>query len=198
MSTSVGSYARWLGAMSKIPIFDLDGTLLDSDAALMAPFLALGVAREEITFGHVVADECARLGIDLDDYVSRYDIDAAQPFPGVSDLLGRLSQWGVCSNKHPDSARAELARLRWTPDVALFADAFDGPKRLGPVLDAMGLSPSDAVFVGDTDHDRACARSAGVDFILAGWNPRARPRPGDVVAHDPLEVEALLSSMPGG
>jgi HAD superfamily hydrolase (TIGR01549 family) len=183
--------------MIKIPIFDLDGTLLDSDAALIAPFLALGVPREEITFGHVVADECTRLGIALDDYVSRYDVGAAQPFPEVTDLLARLSQWGVCSNKHPDSGRAELDRLGWTPDIALFADAFDGPKCIDPVLEAMGLCPSQAVFIGDTDHDRACARSAGVDFILAGWNPRARPQPGDLVAQTPLEVEAMLSSMPG-
>ncbi|MEY2591194.1 MAG: hypothetical protein QOJ67_3178, partial [Acidimicrobiaceae bacterium] len=29
-----------------VPLFDLDGTLLDSDEALAAPFVALGVARE--------------------------------------------------------------------------------------------------------------------------------------------------------
>ena len=45
----------------RIPVFDLDGTLLDSDAALVAPFVALGVPPERITFGHVLADECAAL-----------------------------------------------------------------------------------------------------------------------------------------
>ena len=48
---------------SVVPIFDLDGTLIDSDAALVAPFVALGVPREAVTFGHVLQDECDRLGL---------------------------------------------------------------------------------------------------------------------------------------
>ena len=42
-----------------LPIFDFDGTLLDSDAALVAPFVALGVRAEDVTFGALLADECA-------------------------------------------------------------------------------------------------------------------------------------------
>ena len=42
--------------MVLVPIFDLDGTLLDSDAALCGAFVALGVPHESVTFGHVPAD----------------------------------------------------------------------------------------------------------------------------------------------
>jgi HAD superfamily hydrolase (TIGR01549 family) len=176
-------------AMSgRYAIFDLDGTLVDSDAALVAPFVALGVEPEAITFGHVLADECARLGIAVDDYLAAYDEGAVMPFPGVEAMLGRLDEWAVCSNKHATAGRAELLRLGWTPRVALFSDAFDGPKRLGPVLELLGRTGDDVVFVGDTDHDRACAQAIGAPFLLAGWNPRARPRQGDVVLDDPAEV----------
>ncbi|MCX7620406.1 MAG: HAD-IA family hydrolase [Acidimicrobiales bacterium] len=178
--------------MTRIPIFDLDGTLLDSDAALTAAFAELGVAPEQVTFGHVLAEECARLGIAVEDYVSQYDVTAAEPFPGIEEMLSRLERWGLCSNKHPDSGRAELARLGWSPEVALFADAFNGPKRLGPALDAMGVAPEQAVFIGDSDHDRLCARSAGVEFVVAGWNPRARAEPGDFVATEPLVICQVL------
>ena len=61
-----------MGALELV-VFDLDGTLVDSDAALVAPFVALGVRREEVTFGHVLADECARLGITVDDYLDHFD-----------------------------------------------------------------------------------------------------------------------------
>ena len=176
----------------RIPLFDLDGTLLDSDEALVAPFLALGVDRAELTFGHVLDDECARLGIAVDDYLSRYDEGAAKPFPGVEDLVATLDRWAVCSNKHPRSGRAELARLGWRPEVSLFAAAFGGPKRLEPVLDALGLAPEAVLFVGDTAHDRACAEAVGCRFVLAAWNPRADPRPGDLVASTPAEVLDLL------
>jgi HAD superfamily hydrolase (TIGR01549 family) len=176
----------------RIPLFDLDGTLLDSDEALAAPFVALGVDRADVTFGHVLEAECERLGLEVEDYLAHYDELAATPFPGVEELVARLDRWAVCSNKHPRSGRAELARLGWKPDASFFADAFDGPKRLEPVLDALGLDASAVLFVGDTAHDRACAQAVGCPFVLAGWNPRAEPRAGDLVASRPAEVLALL------
>jgi HAD superfamily hydrolase (TIGR01549 family) len=176
-----------------VAVFDLDGTLLDSDAALVAPFVALGVPLEQVTFGHVLADECERLGISVDDYLDRYDLDAAQPFPGVDELVSGLERWALCSNKHPRAGRAEVARLGWTPDAALFSDAFGGgPKRLPPVLDAVGLSGEDILFVGDTGHDRACAAEVGCRFALAGWNPRAEPEEGDIVLEKPADLWAVL------
>ena len=178
--------------MERIAVCDLDGTLLDSDAALAAAFVALGVAPEEITYGHVLAEECARFGLDVQGYIDAYDTTAARPFTGVIELVDMLTTWAVCSNKHPDSGRAELTRLGWSPDVSLFADAFDGPKSLPPVLEILGVDADRIVFLGDTAHDRRCAREVGAVFALAGWNRRAQPEAGDLVLHHPLELLALL------
>lgn len=176
-----------------VPVFDLDGTLLDSDAALVAPFVALGVPAEDITFGHTLAAECARLGISVDDYLDTYDVEAARPFPGAHELVAGLDRWAVCSNKHPRGGIPELARLGWSPDVALFADAFDyAGKSLGPLLAAMELSAEEIVFVGDTEHDRRCAVDVGCRFAWAGWNPRATPTPGDHVLLAPGDLTDLL------
>lgn len=177
---------------ARLPVFDLDGTLLDSDEALAAAFVALGVPRSEVTFGHVVDQECARLGISVDEYVACYDTDAARPFPGVAELLDRLERWALCSNKRPESARAELDRLGWRPEVALFADSFDGAKRLEPVLEQLGVTGTDVVYVGDTAHDRACAADVGAPFALAAWNPRAVAGPMDMVLREPAELLAVL------
>ncbi len=179
--------------MALVPVFDLDGTLVDSDEALAAAFVALGVPRRSVTFGHVLEAECERLGIGLADYLDAYDEDQAQPFTGVAALVAELSFWAVCSNKHPRSGRAELARLGWHPQVALFSDAFDGPKQLEPVLAAIGMGATDVVFVGDTAHDRACAAAVGARFALAGWNPRAQPETGDLVLTRPQDLLAVLA-----
>ena len=129
-------------------IFDLDGTLIDSDEALIQPFLALGMERDRITFGHPIEEACREWGIDLARYVELYDTTEAQPFAGA-EALG------------------------WTPKVAFFSDAFNGAaKRCEPVIEALGLQPDQVIFVGDTEHDEACAGSAGCEFIWAGWNPR--------------------------
>jgi phosphoglycolate phosphatase-like HAD superfamily hydrolase len=151
-----------------------------------------GVPREDVTFGHVLDAECARLGIAVEDYVAAYDSAEVTAFPGVQDLVDRLDRWAVCSNKVRASGLLELEVLGWTPDVALFADDFGGPKRLPPVLDAMGVAGADVVFVGDTAHDRAVAAEVGARFALAGWNARAVPEPGDAVLASPIDLLALL------
>jgi HAD superfamily hydrolase (TIGR01549 family) len=176
-----------------VPIFDLDGTLLDSDAALSDAFVALGIPRESITFGHVLADECARLGVSIEAYLQAYDHGAALPFPGIEEMLAGLSRWGLCSNKHSSSGRTELARLGWKPAAALFSEDFGGPKRLDLVLETLGLDAADAMFVGDTDHDRACAARAGVPFALAGWNPRAAASGTHTVLAHPGDLLPLLA-----
>ena len=180
-------------ARYRLAICDLDGTLVDSDAALSDAFVALGVDRSAITYGHVLAEECERLGLDVEDYLDAYDPTRAMPFPGVTEMINSLGRWAVCSNKHPRSGHAELLRLGWTPEVSFFADAFNGPKILAPVIDALDIDPSDVVFLGDTTHDRQCALQAGATFALAGWNPRVEARTGDLVLSHPLELLELLA-----
>ncbi len=177
----------------RVPVFDLDGTLVDSDAALLAPFTALGVPSSEL--GLPLDEACALAGVTVADYLAHYDSSLVEPFPGVADLLASLERWAVCSNKHPDSGRAELARLGWTPEVAVFAEPGAGPKALSPVLGALDLDPAQVVFVGDTVHDAACAAAIGCDFLLAGWNARARDVPATTMLSHPLEVlDHLLGS----
>jgi HAD superfamily hydrolase (TIGR01549 family) len=173
-------------------IFDLDGTLLDSDRALVNAFVRCGVAAESVTFGHLITDECARLGIPLDDYVAAYDPSDVQPFAGVGELLASLDRWAIASHKDRAMAQAELRALGWSPEVALFAQDFDGPKSLELVLAALGLGSGEVLFVGDTAHDRSAALAAGVRYVVAGWNVRAERRSGDIVADRPGDIIGLL------
>lgn len=178
-------------------IFDWDGTLLDTDEALVAPFLALGVAREDVPWGNPLGEACAALGIDMAAYLDAYDPELAQPWPGVHELISAVEArgvpWAVCSNKHPDGGDVEMAALGWRPAGVWWSDAFQGkPKRLGPVLEGLGVAASEVLFVGDTEHDLLAAREVGATFVLAGWNPRASveevpasdvlARPSDVLA----------------
>ena len=168
-------------------VFDLDGTLIDSDAALQAPFVALGIDPATVPWGLPLPDACRRVGISVVDYLEHYDETLAAPYEGVDELLAALPRWGVCSNKHPDSGPAELERLGWAPAATWFNPGL-GPKRLAPVLDLLQVTPDRVLFVGDTSHDAACAREAGCAFALAGWNPRAIRSEQAIVLEHPSEV----------
>jgi len=180
----------------RVPLFDFDGTLVDSDAALAAPFEALGIAPEaRPPLGLPLVEACDRVGITVEDYLAHYDPSVAEPFPGIPALLAALPRWGLASNKQRDSGRRELARLGWTPEAAFFSDDFGGlEKELAPLLAVLDLRPEQALYVGDTHHDRTCARALGMPFVLAGWNPRARAsaEPDDLVLDHPKELLELL------
>jgi HAD superfamily hydrolase (TIGR01549 family) len=174
-------------------IFDFDGTLVDSDEELVRAFVVLGVERSEITFGHAIAEEVDRLGLSLEGYADAYREDVVQPFPGVSDVVVQLGRWALCSNKHPRSGAAELARLGWEPELAVFSDHFDwAHKHLGPVLELMGLRADQVAMVGDSGGDARCAAEVGCDMVWAGWNPRvAAADPDGIVLQRPEELLGL-------
>lgn len=178
----------------ELVVFDFDGTLVDSDEALLVPFDDLGVPREEVIMGSAVAEECDRLGVSMEDYVSAYDTEVVHPFAGVAAMLSALPRWAIVSNKHPVSARAELRRLGWAPEIVLCADHFAWQhKSLRPILETTGLGPGEIVLVGDSAGDVRCAEEVGCRFVWAGWNPRVvAAAPKGETAATPRDLLALL------
>ncbi len=120
----------------------------------------------------------ARLALFLDYYGAHVAVESA-PYPGVRETLAKLKgrghKLGVCTNKPHGMSVKLLAALGLEGcfEAVLGGDSLavrkpHGGHLLG-VLEAMGAEPGDAVMVGDSENDVACARAAGVPVIVVSY-----------------------------
>jgi len=134
----------------------------------------------------------------------RSDYAHTAPFPGVVEMLRQLRaqgmRTGIVSNKFDAGVRALAEQC--------FPDLFDAvrgelpptPRKPDPtsllrMLDELGISPDEAVYVGDTNIDVKTARNAGVRAVGVSWGyDSANPLPIDALdayVNDPAELVAL-------
>ena len=185
--------------MTKLAIFDCDGTLVDSGgtirAALEQAFEAHGLQcpPQEVTkkvIGLSLMESMAVLvpGGDhaaLTDSYKQAFFDmrgvgrVEEPlFDGIPELLDRLEAdgWllGVATGKSDRGLshcleRHGLARRFVTRQTADRNPSKPHPAMAIAAMVEAGAEPARTVFVGDTGWDMGCARNAGVGAIGAGW-----------------------------
>ena len=127
-------------------------------------------------------------------------------FPGVPAMLDALERaqcrLGVVTSKREGAARRGLDCYDLTHyfEVAVFHDDTErhkpDPEPLLAAASRLGLGVQDVVYVGDSVHDMAAGRAAGIRTIAALWGPFARAdleRVGpDAVAETPRDVLRVL------
>ncbi len=122
-------------------------------------------------------------GVDLVAHVERFlhfyeghEADLSQPFPGalaaVAHLHGLGCVLGVCTNKPhaPAVAMLDALGLGGYIHTVVGGDSLDGirkpdPRHLLATIERLGVTPGEAVMVGDNENDVAVARAAGVPVI---------------------------------
>lgn len=121
----------------------------------------------------------------VDRFMAVYDTAPAalsHPYDGVPGALERLRAAGhrlaVCTNKPVSAARHMLDAL----DLSHYFDAVIGggstpelkphPAPVFAALDALGVTPADALFIGDSPNDTEAARAAGLPVICVTFGYR--------------------------
>ncbi len=112
-------------------------------------------------------------------YYNTHIADHSHPFNGIVELLTGWQadgiKLGVCTNKMIGSTERLLAQLDLTRhfDAVLGGDSLPVRKpdrrHLLAVLDALSVSPADAVMIGDSANDVATARNAGVPVVVVSF-----------------------------
>jgi phosphoglycolate phosphatase len=186
-------------------VFDWDGTLIDSAAAiaesiqLAARDLGLEVP-DRARASHVIGlglEDALRFavpelpGARYPEFVAQYRRhflareDSMAPFPGVRELLGRLSERGHLLAIATGKSRRGLDRALGACGLEpLFAATRCGdesrpkpdPAMLLELLAALAVPAGQALMIGDTSHDLEMAHNAGVDALAVAYG--AHPHEG--------------------
>ena len=184
-------------------LFDLDGTLIDSIALLMASMrhAFAGFEGEHPTDADWIAGigtplwlqlaAYARGGAEVEQLRDRYrEFQVANhdrmvsAFPGTRETLASLAarglQMAVVTSKMDAGAIRGLEHTglaEYIP-VVIGADSVTrhkpDPEPVRVALERLGVHPAAAVFIGDSPHDVAAGNAAGVATIAALWGPFTR------------------------
>jgi pyrophosphatase PpaX len=184
-------------------LFDLDGTLADSIALLLASFhhtfeahdrpvppdeeWIAGIGTPLITqMRHFVPteDEAQRMILTYREFQRTHHDEMLREFEGVGETLALLKSRGhptaLVTSKGNELAHRALAWLHLTRHIDLVV-GMDSTERHkpnpDPVLHALAelaSTPSDALFLGDSPHDIEAGNAAGVTSVAALWGPFSR------------------------
>lgn len=201
-------------------LFDIDGTLIDSEPYYVSCLQRIGeemlnrtISLEEArrVFPMNSHDALTHLGVSkekLEEAVKKYDEicflpDKIYPFPGILDLLTELRAQNVPLAIY--SARF-MYEFREDPSVVPLTKYFDeiigvGEYRSKPDPDGLlqymkkhSLKPCEVLYVGDSVMDSIVAKAAGVDLVMAEWKTWKNDQkyPSRYYCSDPHEILEIL------
>ena len=146
-----------------------------------------------------------------DVFVPHYEAHIADntlPYDGIPELLKTLQSKGlllaIASNKPLASTNILIQKL--LPDIAFNAvlgpnddiPTKPNPKIVHEILKITGLSPEEAIYIGDSDVDMITASNSGVRSIGVTWGYRSRKEletnGANFIACSPDEILDIIST----
>ncbi len=214
--------------MTRLAIFDCDGTLVDSGAtihaALRTTLDAHGIScpPPQVTrkvIGLSLEQAMARLVPDgdhpalaasyKDAFITMRGAGAVEEplYEGIVELLDTLAAegWllGVATGKSDRGLRHCLAGHGIADRFVTLQTADRNPSKPHPAmaLAAMaeaGATPEQTIFIGDTGWDMGCARAAGCGAIGVGWGYHERDELIAMGAHEVADTPAEVALLAKG
>jgi len=184
-------------------LFDLDGTLIDSIDLILASYRHTMVAHGRDTRDdrfwlsglgtplsaqfRRVSDDPAEVAAMVETYLA-YNLTnhdrLVRPYDGIAAAVATLARRGtlglVTSKAHAGAERGlRLVGLdRYFPVIVGVEDVArhkPDPEPVRRAIELLAADPATTVFIGDSPHDMAAGRAAGVRTSAALWGPFSRP-----------------------
>ena len=201
-------------------IFDVDGTLIDTENAVMESYQ--NVILEEFGRRFTEKELSPAYGIPTKqalELLGFKDIDAAgeqyfkylfkafaevKPFKGIVEMLEELRIRKVAGGVVTSRNRSEVANdpslqnlLKYFSHVICAEDTQKHKPEAEPALkliEQADVDISKAIYLGDTYYDYMCAKNAGVKFALAAWGAKSTLNiEAAYILEEPKELLALVT-----
>ncbi|HWB56088.1 MAG TPA: HAD-IA family hydrolase [Gaiellaceae bacterium] len=203
-------------------LFDLDGTLIDSGAIILASFrhatrtvLAREIPDAELAAlvgGSNIHDQMRAIDADRVDELVRVYREHNEPlhdelvaFEGIEMVLAELKAQGrrlgivtAKRRKTVDLAFAVLPLERYF-DAVVTSDMTErhkpDPEPVLTAIELLGATPAATAFVGDSPYDVGAGKAAGVFTVAVAWgniHPAERLEEADVLVESPGELLGVL------
>ncbi|MCZ8522179.1 MULTISPECIES: pyrophosphatase PpaX [Paenibacillus] len=184
--------------MIQTVLFDLDGTILDTNELIIQSFLHTfeGITAEPLTRHHIIPNMGRPLVEQMvffsgreqvDDLVAKYRLynlnrhdELVQEFPKVRETLAKLHaagiQMGVVTSKIRKTTEMGLkltGMYDYFGSIVTVEDvekAKPDPEGIQRALQELGADPATALMVGDSHYDIEAAHNAGLPSVGVAWS----------------------------
>jgi phosphoglycolate phosphatase len=177
----------------KLALFDFDGTLADSALWFLKEINGMA---EELKLRRIEEADFEKLRGYSSKQVMEYlrlpkwklpmlmkrmrnaaarDNSEIKLFPGVGSMLAELQERGVRLGIVSSNAEANISRILGAENsgriehFACGASLFGKASKLRGVLRRAGVSPSEAIYIGDEIRDAVACREVGLTFGAVAW-----------------------------
>lgn len=180
-------------------IFDVDGTMVDTESAVISSYQR--IIHEE--FGRYFTPEelKAGYGVPTTQALERYgfeDVEEAykkyhrylteafcdvKAFAGIVNVLESVKEKGLVTGIVTSRNKSEIAMDQCLQGIIKHFDFVVGSEDtqkhkpeaepIRKLMELAGAAPEETIYIGDTYFDYMCAKNAGVSFALALWGARS-------------------------
>lgn len=201
-------------------IFDIDGTLLDTESAILLSLkdtifemLHKDIPQEELKFAFGIPGETALRALGIkntlsanrkwNECLSKYK-QSIKLFDGIPELVRELKSegyiLGIVTSKDRHEFVTDFVPFGMADYFGRIICVEDAPRPkpnpdpLTTYLTLSGINAGQALYVGDTVYDSRCAKDAGVDFGLALWGGvPSQEISADYLFRTPADIQKCLT-----
>lgn len=208
--------------MKNTILFDVDGTLIDTEKTIIKSFqktlndtYGIKPAAEELFYvlgipGTKAVEKYVHSKAEAQKLLSDWNendhamFHYSEMFNGIKKALEQLKQQGIKLGIVTSRTDAEMQVVLDNFDIGKYFDIFvtasetklhkPDPDPILKAMEILNLSPQDTMYVGDSIYDFQCAQNAGIEFGLASWGAKENPEFDKVDYHlqSPTDLTEII------